>query len=268
MEIDTRDYHAFEFPLDLEREIFTIAFRQNRRDVRNLLLVSKQVFHWIISLCYEVIIAGSAGGWPRKLNNDQLQKYGHLVRHLHTRDTGLIAHCPNVFNLAVWASPRQIDIEAILERPITRISINIHKFFSPTPPIIAFCSRITHLDVSISEWDPKDVLPHFGVLSHLAIFENLPHHIFGACLEVTRGSGLKVIILVSRGLETRLTPVYEGERKLNDDPRIVRVVFERRYQEDWEEGAWGGVDMWVLADEILESRRITGEGEKAGALQS
>lgn len=214
------------------------------------------------------MIVGSGGRWPRKLNEEQLRKYGRLVRNLHTRDTGLIAYCPNVFNLAVWGNLQQNDIDTMLELPITRISINIHDFFSPTTQIITFCSRITHLDVSTLEWYPKDVLPHFRVLSHLAMFKNLSHYIVETCLEVTRGSGPEAIILISRSLEERGNPLYEGERGSNDDPRLVRLVFQRSYLDDWEEGAWGGVDMWAMADEILEKRGITEESGKAGAFQS
>ncbi|TFK64394.1 hypothetical protein BDN72DRAFT_901597 [Pluteus cervinus] len=253
------DYVPFEFPLELEQDIFAFAFRQNRFDALNLLLVSKTVFGWIIPLLYEVVVIGAGS----QIGEDQIKEYGHHVRHLHVQGSaGWAAYCPRAFDIALWLRPTPNEIEDILELPIIQLSTEIHIFFNRTPKMLAFCSRITHLDITTgSHWDPREIIPHFLALSHVAMFSNVDLHIIKTCLEVGRDLELKLMILLSwnskhHATETETDPLYEEEREPGDEEHVIRVVLQRPYIEDWEEGAWGGVDMWAFADQVLDKRRI------------
>ncbi|TFK62175.1 hypothetical protein BDN72DRAFT_848941 [Pluteus cervinus] len=169
------DYAPFEFPLELEQEIFAFAFRQNRFDALNLLLVSKTVFGWIIPLLYEVVLIGAGS----QISEDQIKEYGHHVRHLHVQGAaGWAAYCPHAFDIALWLRPTPNEIEDILELPITQLSAEIHVFFNRTPKMLAFCSRITHLDITTeSHWDPREIIPPFlGSIPRRNVQQRRPPH--------------------------------------------------------------------------------------------
>ncbi|TFK58092.1 hypothetical protein BDN72DRAFT_916722 [Pluteus cervinus] len=247
-------------PPELEKEIFTLSLRQQNTDAQNLLLVAKRFFDWLIPIYYEVVMITrykDSGKWPPGIEAERLKQYGHHVRHFlildKKSDVKLLSHCPNVFNLAMRAVIPESEMETILGLPVTRLSIKITPFFQETPQCLAFVSRITHLDLVIpTQWEPKDVLPHFHVLTHLASFPNLTK----PCDFFLYVKTLEVILLIGGGGAYQPDGSYLAVKAQDGDNwRIVQLLIAHLNTRDWVEGAWGREDMWALVDEVIEQRR-------------
>ncbi|TFK73862.1 hypothetical protein BDN72DRAFT_834197 [Pluteus cervinus] len=238
-------------PPELEHQIFELAYAQSRVDQvsNNLFLVAKRVHEWLIPLRFEVVMIHASGQWPLIL-----ERYGHHVHHFHASSSSakrLLSFCPNVTNLAIWTTVTSQDIHNIRSLPITYLSINIRELFQTDTDLHSFCSNITHLDVSSrSSWATEDVLSHFPVLTHIALFEDIDERDIQACL--VHGKALEVLVLISPGVDENGL-VEEAQDR--DDKRIVQIEFGRSYKDDWKEGAYGGMDMWVFSDEVIAKRR-------------
>ncbi|TFK73865.1 hypothetical protein BDN72DRAFT_834199 [Pluteus cervinus] len=252
-----RNQDGPRLPPELEREIFTLSLKLQVQNGRNLMLVrvAKRVFDWLIPVYYSVVIGGL--DWPPKCSAALLRRYGHHVRHFHIQNRSLIdllQYCPNVSNLGIWilSLDPEAEAEAIVNLPVTRLSIGIQCIFEKTPKFLAFCSNITHLEISTREpWEPAEILPHFPVLTRLAIFADFTTELTQECLTV--GKMLKVIILIS-SQTNQSGQLHVLKNELEDDIRVVRLLFGRSFVEDWAEGAWGRRDMWMRSDEMVERR--------------
>ncbi|TFK73867.1 hypothetical protein BDN72DRAFT_834200 [Pluteus cervinus] len=246
---------APRLPLELEREIFTVALRQQPRDARNLFLVARRVAEWLNPVFYGVVSAYTGKEWPPSLSLSQIEPYAYHVRHLNCSQSlavPLLQCCPNISNLAVWTYISRRDFENVLKLPIRRLSIKITKFFKVSRASLTFWSRITHLDVSNRHsWDARGILPHFRALTHLAMFADLSAGLVEDCL--LYGKGVKALLLLSD--ETGGGKLLEVNPSSDEDLRIIRVVFGYLYIEDWQEGAWGRMDMWAFADEVIKRRQ-------------
>ncbi|TFK61597.1 hypothetical protein BDN72DRAFT_435443 [Pluteus cervinus] len=244
------DQDSPKLPLELEHQIFTQALREEVADAKNLCLVAKRVFDWLIPIYYDVVVSPENFA-PGRL---RIQRYGHHVHHFHTsqsRLVDLLTYCPNVYNLGIWTIVHDRDVETILKLPVTRLSIGIQSFLERTPNFATFCSRITHLDISSRElWDPKDLLPQFPVLTHIASFPDVDTD--SASWE--DGKMLKVIVVIMEERDVFDGQLYAGEMEEGDDLRVVRMSFGCAYGRDWENGARGGKDMWAFADEVIAER--------------
>ncbi|TFK73941.1 hypothetical protein BDN72DRAFT_956035 [Pluteus cervinus] len=126
---------APSLPAEIECDIFTIAYHQDRENVMNLLTVSKRISKWIISLIYEVV--AFSGSPPMKhppLEN--LQRYGHHVKHLLLSlnfkkfpppiDEGAILRsCPNISDLVLGIGCT--SSVALFDLPLKRLALLEHE---------------------------------------------------------------------------------------------------------------------------------------------
>ncbi|TFK61598.1 hypothetical protein BDN72DRAFT_849509 [Pluteus cervinus] len=261
------DQATLRLPPELENNIFALSLSRHLDEginPENLLLVAKRVARWLIPLYYEVVIPHIIDPWPPSATKERIEQYGHHVHHFHTSSPSMkqfLSMCPNISNLAIWSPISGPDIEAIVKLPMTRLSLNIYNFFRHTNlDLHQFCSRITHLDVSSRvTWATEDVLSHFPVLAHVAMFEDTAEREVQDCLLYAKT--LKVLVLVSTGTDRDgLEEVDWGTD--HADLRVVHVRFGRTYGGDWKEGAYGRMDMWAFADDVMEKRRQSVKGFK------
>ncbi|TFK67163.1 hypothetical protein BDN72DRAFT_961216 [Pluteus cervinus] len=279
-----------QFPPELEYEIFLFAFHNERDNPTNLLLVAKRIHDWLIPHIYKVVVFRTDRVRPPKASSSTLQLYGHHTRHLILRvgvtpipPMDILSYCPNVEDLALWKRRKwsysalsktvnpltsfrlkrlSIPITALQELAGSNTDIDVER----KTTIAGFFSTITHLDVCsrVTRSEELSALSYCTSLTHLCIFASLPPQILRFIFDVC--NKLEVLIwLMNRSVvgvpashvvvitdEDMRTTLKGGGAGLTQD-EVDKIAFIRCnvYGSDWERGANGGVDMWVLADRVV-----------------
>ncbi|TFK66884.1 hypothetical protein BDN72DRAFT_961412 [Pluteus cervinus] len=264
-------------PEEMKHEILECIPAMFPRSSASLRLVSKDVQSWVDQILYSVVVCHHAEHWPPGLNLERFERYAQRVRHIligfdSTRDASLnegllkgLKSCTKIVNLAIWTinGTNKVDYCGHL-RPF-RLSVPMDILFGSKfvqrglqgvadHPIF---SNVTHLEIYEPEqkWEDWKNLADLPQLTHLSIHEISGEDIAeGAIKECHR---LKVIALLSNPT----TPFAHGVTCQLDetsyphvDPRVVSFLWEPT--SDWEAHAMGRKDMWVFADELVESRRV------------
>ncbi|TFK72090.1 hypothetical protein BDN72DRAFT_876692 [Pluteus cervinus] len=241
-------------PPELEYTIFLLAYQNDSGEAKNLVLVARRVFDWLIPHIFHVVVLSDIPV-PIKFNEEVYQKYGHHVRHLFLHVTGLQRHLhmfPNVINLALWVEYNPVYLPTLLQLPLTCISTGALDLFQ-------VFVKLTHLDLCTSFEPNSDIKStlYLPQLTHLCVLDELPRSSFELFLERERCPQLKVVIVwVPSGLISASTlSVLDGGFELLqvDDKRVVGIKCHAR--RDWETGARGGEDMWKVAEGVVISRR-------------
>lgn len=198
-------------------------------------------------------------------------EHGTHIHHLLIKSgrDHFIKHCQNLHNVAVWCSTSPNILDDLGALRLERLSIDIIVLFQSTsvtafqrrveasPPLFA---DLTHLEMITfcENWDGWTAIALLPKLTHLAV-EN------GVAPEepVTRDAldhcrWLRVLVFVSgSGDAPRHINVQQRDGcGRGADLRVVHIEYNNngRYEEDWEAGARGRLDMWSLADEIVKAR--------------
>ncbi|TFK60809.1 hypothetical protein BDN72DRAFT_850245 [Pluteus cervinus] len=259
-------------PPEIEYEIFTLAFYNDKKGGASLLRVAERVSKWLIPLLYKVVIIADPPHQQPYPPIERLQQHGHHVRHLLVSSTPcpiaeeiFLSACPNVSDLAFWSGAK--NIAQVLSLSITRLQFEDTDFVGAklwdlpkTPQIQQWCSCITHVVLG-SYLDDTNCAHNLNVLT---LLPSLSHFMTFCWNEapVIRGilvhcPQLKVFVwLWGKCNAEDLTQVVEGRDECPvDDPRIVTL--NGSYVSDWIRGAQGEDDLWILAER--EIRRKGGD---------
>ncbi|KAF8649129.1 hypothetical protein AX16_005992 [Volvariella volvacea WC 439] len=269
-------------PLELEREIFLLAASTDFDTAQTLFNVAQRVRVWIEPYVYMVIMQGEGTTIrPKGHKTPQtppLESYAKHIRHLllgYTLDPDIVDvylnACTGVSDLALWSHTLNIQMANTIGRlpSLRRLSTNLEKLFRPvganpsafhvtfpTPdfshPLFA---NLTHLEITnpCKEWTGAwDGLASIPNLTHLAFdFEYYPAVVEGA---LTECMSLQVLVLVNGLLDPNGDFLREVSPVIAADPRMV-ALYVKAWDHDWESGAWGNGDFWLLAEEIVAEQR-------------
>ncbi|KAJ6566587.1 hypothetical protein B0H19DRAFT_1374097 [Mycena capillaripes] len=197
-----------KLPLELEREVFEIAAKLNRKDAPKLLLVARRVHEWLEPLLYRGLLfrrnrddKGPTKPIPMEsiihaIATKPAAFFHQNVKHLAVNnnvprvDVDRIAVCTGIINLALFngdSDPSMIPYIEII-RP-QRLSANMKKLFGGDPDFThSLFSNITHLDISDvfgltwEVWHKLAVLPRLTHLSFNYSDEALPAALFHTVL--------------------------------------------------------------------------------------
>ncbi|TFK66750.1 hypothetical protein BDN72DRAFT_961533 [Pluteus cervinus] len=236
-------------PPELEFDIFLLTFQGNNKEAKNLILVAKRVFDWLIPHIFNIVRLDEVRPLPTKFNESAYIRYRKHTHHLFIESSSSREYLPlfpNVVDLAFWADVNQNDVPLLLQLPLTRISV------APSPGLFQIFSKVTHLDL-LTPLSIDEDLTYLPKLTHLSILPNTSAEMVEFFLDRARCPALKVVIFWGPS---------EGEfAELDDDEwaqyqaKNSRVVWVKcNPRRDWELGARGGVDMWMFVEGIVASR--------------
>ncbi|TFK64398.1 hypothetical protein BDN72DRAFT_846640 [Pluteus cervinus] len=261
------DYPQPVFPPEIEEIIFSLSAQSSVDQNRNLILVAKRVYQWLLPQLYKVAILNHGIPPARpKYSRQLLDKHGQHVRHLLYWDPEsfdapdiCISLCPNVVDLALWGLTVRNDsgtlihqILAIRQR-LTRLSFDVDLFHSgvtklPDSTLVSFIS-VTHLELIGSEiaLKPEKIKEYFPSVTHLAV--NGARTFFADGILDCWKDQLKVLILY---LEI-------DQDYVANDPRIAVMLQDYEFVHHWNEATKDGQsNVWRRAEEAVEVNRQSG----------
>ncbi|TFK64837.1 hypothetical protein BDN72DRAFT_846247 [Pluteus cervinus] len=269
-----------DLPLELWQTIVEISASSSSSQAASLSEVSGLFHSWVRPIQFRIFqgykLRVTSPGFLEAAWFEKNGKYiQDLIWELEARQLlPLLSSCPNLQNFALWYSGDD-DLSSFLPILTTiqprRLSLNLPALFSDSlftrmhAQDAAF-RNLTHLDLisNIDEWAEIEGIGELPSLTHLAYSGEFPLEIVHAVLKYCKT--LQVLVLLPTLLPQPDWPVFEPETVKgiefdanSDDPRIV--VFVCRFREDWEKGAQGGKDMWLMAEEIVAKR-----GKEKGSL--
>ncbi|KDR67472.1 hypothetical protein GALMADRAFT_231915 [Galerina marginata CBS 339.88] len=275
-------YYFPPFPLDIERLIFEVAaveYGPDRKAVANLLLVAKRVHDWIRPILYHIFTQHMV---PPEVSPpfpdfekrpDLLGEVGKFAKHLFigppTKDKimdTLLLSCPNVENLALWFDyPFRLKpyLPAIQKLPLKRLSCCIGELAPEDIQKNPLCN-LTHLDIFYFDFDHSfrekgiKALPSLPYLTHLAIGFVFPSNIGVDALNslLLDCPHLRILVIFSEKDDDKVED-QEVQLARIDSLKLVLIVLGTyaEMEEDWHNGARGGVDFWIFAERFSSARR-------------
>ncbi|KAF7368833.1 hypothetical protein MVEN_00208500 [Mycena venus] len=277
-------------PVELERKVFEIAAAFHPGSIAAFLLVAQRVRIWLEPLLYETLSVsqyyddekfrwvhshhpfGYYWGDLERLKSAQF--FHDNVRHLHLYQrngdaatekflTGIILRCGSVTDLALDFSGLSMPQAVIAGLPLQRLSINSEWMTRHEKAAFSWSSftHLTHLNIIDWHGDTWDLawswLALLPCLTHLSFYDDMiPDDLCLGALKHCRLIEVLAIVWPTQGI-TRIQPVSPA---LRTEPRFVVVGICGQHKEDWERGARGGEDHWVVAEALVE-RRLSGETE-------
>ncbi|KAJ7679743.1 hypothetical protein B0H17DRAFT_1206391 [Mycena rosella] len=272
-------------PADLERLIFELTATLYPEHMPDLLLIARRVKIWIEPLLYRVLFIygpehqGGLGDLHFRPRLHSLARYRNFIHtkpasffHAHVRHvffvgirpaddiTEILAVCGASVNIALSLVQMSAPVLPLLGAlPLQRFSGYLSNIFTHltgpdfTHPLF---TQLTHLDIrdnyldSWDHWADLALVPH---LSHLSLRRKRGPHSGAMCGGVlAHCDGLKVLVIVFHSYSdlNESAPIFA---EVAADRRFVMLVVAD-YKADWEEGARGGEDYWVRAEEAVKSR--------------
>ncbi|KAJ7235603.1 hypothetical protein B0H12DRAFT_1327423 [Mycena haematopus] len=256
-------------PAELERVIFELAAWQEPAMIKTLILVAKRVCIWIEPELYRVILCSGHGSVERLLQMMQSKPPEFLQKHVHhlalstpiarSDVTRVLSTCTNIRDLALWTGitdPEMLSDMRNLSN-LQHLSVNLFDLFGghqqfqlPRLGELPF-AHLTHLDVFSSM--PEALWPLFGMLprlTHLSFNDTYFPEIVQMALDMCATLQLLVVVWTHSIDDEPAVDTLEIS-----DPRFCMVWCEM-FEDDWKEGAQGGVDFWHRAE---IARQIRGE---------
>ncbi|KAK7038501.1 hypothetical protein R3P38DRAFT_3262875 [Favolaschia claudopus] len=262
-------------PPELEREIFETASVRNPESIPALLLVCRRVNVWILPFLYRVFVMSA------RINQSALDPILHAftskppeflesaVRHIFLHKfanidkyRGLLAKCTGAVNLSL-----DVDVELKSLLPLhmprlQRLAITVPSFRDPDWSWTASFTSITHLDLfqgadrggtDTEKWQKWAGLASLASLTHLALSPSIAEGILQRIMEEMPHILLLVVTCYAWGRDDGIS--FAENSLTVRDPRIVVIVIQAKYEEDWRLGAWGRDDSWVRAEEFVARKR-------------
>ncbi|TFK58153.1 hypothetical protein BDN72DRAFT_851832 [Pluteus cervinus] len=272
-------------PIELQEEIFRLAARESNSTAGTLIQVSQWVRRWIEPILYEIVVVkndnnATSFSYPTHIENrsdkiiDFFAQHGHHVLCLsidplkpQQEIVDILKLCPSLKNVMMPVDPSPM-IETIQEHLINleRLSWpidNLHPSMITSKPAY---QRLTHLDmVGECLWGVwSTFLTQLPSLTHLALdemYDDEDPMVLG-CLK--NCGKLEAVLLISEN--HRLVEVCQENSKdtrgTEVDERIV-IITVRAQSDNWLGGVRGGLDMWSLADRVIEDRRKQRQTERS-----
>ncbi|KAJ7200154.1 hypothetical protein GGX14DRAFT_466912, partial [Mycena pura] len=275
------------FPEDLERCIFESAAIFHTDCIPALLLVARRIKRWIEPLFHKVV---TIYGLPRKTARKPNTNFRHSVPAFYSlikskpasffpdnvRLVGVpiaeilaaLAACNAITSLALFdvSCVKGDGHAALLELlgtfPLKRLSARENYWLCPGGwdfghPLFA---HITHLDLpgdldrQGAKWASFALIPR---LTHLSFSEDtsLPEcsrSIFPAILEHCKSLQVLAMLFSSPAL-LKFCVLNTNLQPSAFDPRVVLLTVADR-QADWETGARGGDDYWIIAERLVDKQ--------------
>ncbi|KAJ6545395.1 hypothetical protein B0H19DRAFT_1167567 [Mycena capillaripes] len=266
-------------PPELERQIFEIAALLYPEYIPALILVAQRVKTWIEPMLYGVLYLCRTPDPEKPIRQLPLATVRSLIEsrpasffHTHVRHIRLfefyddvlddimkiLAVCDATVNLQLLLASADSLLPCLGALPLQRLAVNLRTLFPSTidflHPVFA---QITHLDLfdfemNDVEWGSWSALAKMPQLTHLSFLNNLvPNTLWKAAL--THCKSLQVLAIMCSKKKDLDSYAPDGA-ELGSDPRFVMLVVADILV-DWESGARGGQDHWVIADEFVCKRR-------------
>ncbi|KAJ7776169.1 hypothetical protein B0H16DRAFT_1879574 [Mycena metata] len=260
----------FDFPPEMEREIFETAAIRHPKMICTLLLVCHRVHVWVEPLLYRVIYIPHTSSPVLTAIQSKPSTFLQLaVHHLSITPVQeapkILLNCSSVHNLFLGGVVTP-DILDILDRMRVRkmsITLPLPLLRWPEQALTRPAFRhVTHLDMyqeenEHSSWVDWSSLASLPALTHLCLSETMAsdilHEVLAECP--------RLVIMVTAWWNDGVEDVTSfAETFTNTDPRVVLMAVPS-YSEDWKIGAEGGDDFWARADTFV-ARKRRGEVEK------
>ncbi|KAJ7154502.1 hypothetical protein C8R46DRAFT_1117539 [Mycena filopes] len=266
------------FSVVVEQEIFETTAFLYPQSIGRLLLVAHRVQRWIDPLRYRVV---SICGPDRDVRTDQLFRHSldaffklyhakpvmfhNHVRHLCFRDyqktadiTAVLSTCRATTNLLLFFTGHPTHLPLLNAMPLRRLSVLLQLLF-PSPVekdvTLPLFANITHLDIFYylnEPWESWSKLAKMPNLSHLSFHDHyISNAICQGVLKQCKSLEVLAIVFTTRDALRKQAP---KRAPLGADPRFVMMLLAD-YLGDWENGAHGGEDYWVRAEEYVRQRR-------------
>ncbi|KAJ6539407.1 hypothetical protein B0H19DRAFT_1240149 [Mycena capillaripes] len=266
-----------ELPSELERDIFELAFRTNRRELRRgvalkqtLCLVARRVQIWIDLVYYELVSITNQRGAERFLSliQSNLKPPGFFaaVKTLCLPSDvtakiacGILSTCPQIESLACWVDYKNnTELPLLLcPLPLRRLSIEA-KHFSTIPLIPStWLSGVTHLDLFTWRSFPASDLSKLESLPRLTHVALTITKMGSEHVAVVRASCPRLQVLVLLKERNAPTPDFENDHRIvvQDEPKDPDA--------DWEAPYFGQPDMWSCAEAVVEQQMALSIGTES-----
>ncbi|TFK59377.1 hypothetical protein BDN72DRAFT_851309 [Pluteus cervinus] len=271
------------FPLEIEEIIFSLAVQTDWPSAKNLILVAKRVYQWLIPQIYEVVVFhGYRYPLDRPRSDSRnLVHHGKYVHHimlfngdpretrLYNRPGVCLTWCPNAYDVALWLTPDQYDktlVDQLIGRRLTHLSFSFNDFKTAAaryPDIsqpISF-PYVTHLELinNTPLNHLKELKESFPALTHLAVKIGSGNQLFRSP-DILRTWNDQIQVLswdIGKSVsdpapEVLARSTYQIQ---SDDPRIVILAYGQGYVDTWYEDATGGSGRWRVAEETITGYR-------------
>ncbi|KAJ7156668.1 hypothetical protein C8R46DRAFT_1114829 [Mycena filopes] len=257
---------VFDFPLELEREIFELAGESNPSMLPTLMRVCRRVSTWVKPLLYRVIVVESMPKRDATLSALELAiqlepgLVRKAVRHLYlhnpddtARNIGVLSACSGVTNLLLGGVFDPDLAPSLRGMQLQKLAIQPASPGLPLGPEDSMFKTLTHLDLLTEYYDEDDSddtwerwksLASLPALTHLCLCDVLA---LGILTPVLAGCPKLLVVIAV----TEVKPLTEN----NTDPRVVRTWGEGHLH-DWQLGARGGQDMWARAEMFVTQKRM------------
>ncbi|KAF8637313.1 hypothetical protein AX16_010841 [Volvariella volvacea WC 439] len=251
--------HGPRLPSDVEREIFEVTARIDRRMCTTLVLVAKRVAVWITPVLYETALL------------DHQHPHENLMRHAcHVRNlvlcgslsrvgAGDLSHFtattnlwlkttddnnPNLTSLLSGLSLKRLSIDFSDESLLDITSTLTVPSFQPPP----WYANLTHLHLrTVLEWSTWRTLLKIPHLTHLAT--HFDRQTSDVCFFLRESKTLHLLVLFPLTMGDRANIPFH-------DPRLVHLPYTHETLKDWMNGAWGYQNFWQVAEDFALAREI------------
>ncbi|KAF9478358.1 hypothetical protein BDN70DRAFT_994267 [Pholiota conissans] len=260
-------------PVELERLIFEILSYDgyDPKQLVILMLVARRVHEWIRPILYETFIQSPKARIPdiRRFPAFKIENVAPLVKNLLISEElappqikQFLSHFPNVQNLAVWTNRTDLanlqDCAEFQGLPLRRLSVFVMDLSRVDLSGRVF-SRITHLELIRARkepWEAWEPLASLPCLTHLLLESAVPrdiiHNFMGKCTQLVCLIQLVHAFIVGYWGEEKRLELCRGP-----DHRLVSLSYKSAsdFMRDWENGAQGDVNVWIVAERIAAARQ-------------
>ncbi|KAL0952075.1 hypothetical protein HGRIS_008711 [Hohenbuehelia grisea] len=259
----------FNFPPEIECEIFRISARAHGEIGQRLLLVSRVVKAWVEPILYEMAWFGSTSAVTEAVIAKCGEPFWAFIKILaigfgvdYEKAAEIMPLCTSIVGLAVWVTDLlRLPTLRDSEKTPHRLSLNLSLTTICHPTILPdfswpLFSRITHLEF-VEPWDRCSSCAGWELnLTHLAYkFDSEPEEILrnaahiSHVLETCRF--LQVFALMNRSHAQHA----DEEMRIVEDPRAVLMPQPYDVRQLWETQWYGVHDFWTEAEEIVRLQR-------------
>ncbi|KAF8648443.1 hypothetical protein AX16_006287 [Volvariella volvacea WC 439] len=270
-------------PPELEREVFELAARQNRKMVTKLNLVCHRAHIWINPILYEMVTLMYPESADKFIHAAESKPEGWMNGRVKTlcmsnfirreQAARILSICGAVDNLACWIR-QAVTVPNIHDQRPRRLSINASGVPAPhdtaPPPSPNFqdplFEQVTHLALSDnwevwSKW--AEGLSHIPNLSHLELRVNREADLVyireELALILTSCAKLRVLIL----LVAKEPGSFVGLTAIGD-PRVA-ILRNSSLLENWEAHPKGEADRWVHAEAVVKKQTEIYRASRSGS---